>query len=100
MIITEAAWKHIYRIVSEGKSLRVGVRGGGCSGLSYVFQLDTEKEKDLVLESNGIKVYVDPKSDVYLKDVTLDYEETLMRQGFNIVNPKATQTCGCGNSFA
>jgi len=100
MNITDAAWKHISRIVPEGKALRIGVRGGGCSGLSYVFQLDTEREKDLVLESNGIKVYVDPKSDVYLKDVTLDYEETLMRQGFNIVNPHVVKSCGCGSSFS
>ena len=100
MNITDAAWKHISQVVKPDEALRVGIRGGGCSGLSYVFQLDTKREKDLVFESNGCKVYVDPKSNVYLKDVTLDYEETLMRQGFNIVNPQAKHTCGCGNSFS
>ena len=100
MNITEAAWKHIKEVVDERNSLRVGIRGGGCSGLSYVFQLDTKREHDLVFESDEIKVFVDPKSNVYLKDVTLDYEGTLMRQGFNIVNPNASHTCGCGSSFS
>ena len=100
MNITTAARNHIVKIVDERKGLRVGIKGGGCSGLSYHFQLDTEREKDLVLESNGIKVYVDPKSDVYLKDVTLDYEETLMRQGFNFVNPHVVRNCSCGSSFS
>jgi iron-sulfur cluster assembly protein len=99
MNITVTAWNHISQVVDERKGLRVGVRGGGCSGLSYVFQLDTEREKDLVFESGGVKVYIDPKSNLYLKDVTLDYEETLIRQGFNIVNPNANHTCGCGKSF-
>ena len=99
MNITITAWNHISKIVND-KCLRVGVRGGGCSGLSYVFQLDNEREKDLVFESEDLKVYVDPKSNVYLKDVTLDYEETLMRQGFNIINPQATKSCGCGSSFS
>jgi iron-sulfur cluster assembly protein len=99
MNITPNAWKHIEEIVND-KCLRVGIRGGGCSGLSYVFQLDTPRTRDLIFELNNIKVLVDPKSNVYLKDVTLDYEETLMRQGFNIINPRATKSCGCGSSFS
>ena len=84
----------------EQGGLRVGVQGGGCSGLTYAMRLDTEaRDRDKVIEENGARVFVDPKSYVYLEEVTLDYEETLMRQGFVFQNPKATHSCGCGTSF-
>jgi iron-sulfur cluster assembly protein len=78
----------------------LGVQGGGCSGLTYAMRLDTEaRDRDKVIEENGARVFVDPKSYVYLEEVTLDYEETLMRQGFIFQNPRATHSCGCGTSF-
>ena len=80
--------------------LRVGVQGGGCSGLSYAMRLDTRsRDRDKVFEENGARVFVDPKSFLYLDNTTLDYEDTLMRQGFVFQNPQAAHSCGCGSSF-
>ncbi len=85
----------------EGALLRLGVRGGGCSGLSYVIKFDTHpRERDRIFEFDGVRVFIDPKSFVYLNGMTLDYEETLMRQGFNFINPNASRSCGCGTSFS
>ena len=85
---------------AEG-GLRLGVMGGGCSGLSYSIKFDTQpRERDRVFEFDGVRVFVDPKSFLYLHGMTLDYEETLMRQGFNFINPNATHSCGCGSSFS
>lgn len=93
-------------MVKEGISpteggLRLGVTGGGCSGLSYAIKFDTQaRERDRVYEFDGVRVFVDPKSFLYLHGMTLDYEETLMRQGFNFINPNSTRSCGCGSSFS
>ncbi|HUX44007.1 MAG TPA: iron-sulfur cluster assembly accessory protein [Terracidiphilus sp.] len=85
---------------TEG-GLRLGVMGGGCSGLSYSIQFDTHpRERDRVYEFDGVRVFVDPKSFLYLHGMTLDYEETLMRQGFNFINPNSSRSCGCGSSFS
>ena len=85
---------------AEG-GLRLGVTGGGCSGLSYAIKFDSSpRERDRVYEFDGVRVFVDPKSFLYLHGMTLDYEETLMRQGFNFVNPNSTRSCGCGSSFS
>jgi iron-sulfur cluster assembly protein len=85
---------------SEG-GLRIGVTGGGCSGLSYAIKFDTRpRERDRVYDFDGVRVFVDPKSFLYLHGMTLDYEETLMRQGFNFINPNSTRSCGCGSSFS
>jgi iron-sulfur cluster assembly protein len=103
--VTEKAAKKIRELlvkqgVSNKGGLRLGVQGGGCSGLTYAMRLDIEaRDRDKVIEENGARVFVDPKSYVYLEEVTLDYEETLMRQGFVFQNPKATHSCGCGTSF-
>jgi iron-sulfur cluster assembly protein len=103
--VTEKAAKKIRELlvkqgVSNKGGLRLGVQGGGCSGLTYAMRLDTEaRDRDQVIEENGARVFVDPKSYVYLEEVTLDYEETLMRQGFIFQNPRATHSCGCGTSF-
>jgi iron-sulfur cluster assembly protein len=103
--VTEKAAKKIRELlvkqgVSNKGGLRLGVQGGGCSGLTYAMRLDIEAgDRDKVIEENGARVFVDPKSYVYLEEVTLDYEETLMRQGFVFQNPKATHSCGCGTSF-
>ena len=81
--------------------LRLGVLGGGCSGLSYQFKFDTKpRPNDNVFEFDGVKIYVDLKSIIYLHGMTLDYKETLMQSGFVFQNPNAKKSCGCGTSFA
>jgi iron-sulfur cluster assembly protein len=86
--------------VAEKGGLRLGVQGGGCSGLSYAMRLDSQpRERDQVIEEFGARIFVDPKSLVYLENITLDFEDTLMRKGFLFQNPQATRTCGCGSSF-
>lgn len=104
--VTEKAIKRIRTaIAKEGISpteggLRLGVLGGGCSGLSYSIKFDTQpRERDRVFTFEDVRVFIDPKSFVYLHGMTLDYEETLMRQGFNFINPNSTRSCGCGSSF-
>jgi iron-sulfur cluster assembly protein len=84
----------------EQGGLRVGVQGGGCSGLSYAMRLDTQaRNRDKIFEEHGARIFVDPKSLLYLNGTTLEYEETLMRQGFVFQNPNAARSCGCGSSF-
>jgi len=87
--------------LSEG-GLRVGVQGGGCSGLSYNLALDTEQRPgDRVFEQDGVKVFVDMKSLLYLGGATLDWkDEGLMQRGFTFINPNSSGDCGCGESFA
>lgn len=85
---------------TEG-GLRLGVMGGGCSGLSYSIKFDSHpRERDRIYEFDGVRIFVDPKSFIYLHGMTLDYEETLMRQGFNFINPNSSRSCGCGSSFS
>ena len=105
--VTDRAVKKIRSAMAkEGISpdeggLRLGVMGGGCSGLSYSIKFDTHpRERDRIYEFDGVRVFVDPKSFLYLHGMTLDYEETLMRQGFNFINPNSTRSCGCGSSFS
>jgi iron-sulfur cluster assembly protein len=83
--------------------LRVGIQGGGCSGLSYNIRFDSQaRERDRVYTfgDDHVKIFVDPKSFLYLHGMVLDYETTLMRQGFNFINPNSTKSCGCGSSFS
>lgn len=81
--------------------LRMGVRGGGCSGMSYALEFDTEQgPHDRVFEVDGIKVVVDAKSYLYLNGTTLDYVQQGLTGGFTFVNPNAKSTCGCGTSFS
>jgi iron-sulfur cluster assembly protein len=105
--VTDRAVKRIRTAMAkEGISpteggLRLGVMGGGCSGLSYSIKFDAQpRERDRIFEFDGVRVFVDPKSFLYLHGMTLDYEETLMRQGFNFINPNSTRSCGCGSSFS
>ena len=80
--------------------LRLGVLGGGCSGLSYQFKYDkAPRPNDKVFEFEGVKVFVDPKSYLYLHGLTLDYQESLIQSGFVFENPNAKKSCGCGTSF-
>lgn len=86
--------------VPEGSGLRMGVKGGGCSGFTYVLGFDEKStETDKVFEANGVKVFVDERSLPYLAGVVLDYQEGLQGKGFTFENPNATRTCGCGHSF-
>jgi iron-sulfur cluster assembly protein len=85
----------------EGSFVRVGVEGGGCSGLMYQLKFDSElKEGDQVFEDNGVKVVVDRKSYLYLIGTELDYSGGLNGKGFVFINPNASRTCGCGESFS
>ena len=87
-------------VPAETGGLRIGVQGGGCSGLSYAMRLESQaRDRDKVFEEHGARLIVDPKSFLYLNDTTLDYEENLMRQGFVFQNPNAARSCGCGSSF-
>jgi iron-sulfur cluster assembly protein len=88
-------------ISPEQGGLRLGVQGGGCSGLSYNIRFDTQpRERDRIFQYGDVRVFVDPKSFIYLHGMILDYQETLMQQGFVFVNPQATKSCGCGTSFS
>ena len=87
-------------ISPEQGGLRLGVQGGGCSGLTYNIRFDTQpRERDRIYVFQDVRVFVDPKSFIYLHGMTLDYEETLMQQGFVFRNPNAQKSCGCGTSF-
>jgi iron-sulfur cluster assembly accessory protein len=79
--------------------LRVGVRGGGCSGFQYALALDEKREEDHVFDSSGIRVLVDPASLRYVDGSTVDYTESFMGAGFEVSNPNVVASCGCGSSF-
>jgi len=104
--LSEAAAKEIKSIIkdqglSDAVALRVGVKGGGCSGFSYVLDLtEAQPENDEVMESNGIKILSDRKSYLYLNDTEIDFKDEVMGRGFVFKNPNATHTCGCGSSFS
>ncbi len=103
--LSEDAVKQIKKLQEDekvsGGGLRVSVVGGGCSGMSY--KLDFQKEpqpNDKIFEQDGIRVFVDPKSYIFIKGLTLDYSGGLNGTGFTFKNPNATKSCGCGTSFA
>lgn len=104
--LTERAVKEVKRIIDEqnlpeNTVLRVGVKGGGCSGFSYSLGFDdTVNPTDQIHESNGFKIVCDPKSFLYLNNTEVDFEESLMGRGFKFGNPNASKTCGCGESFS
>lgn len=85
----------------KGSFIRVGVKGGGCSGLVYDLTFDSEQnEEDKIFEDNGVKIAVDKKSFLYLAGTTLEFSGGLNGKGFSFVNPNASRTCGCGESFS
>ena len=85
----------------SGGGLRLGVLGGGCSGLSYQFKYDPQpRPNDHIFEFEDVRIFVDPKSMLYLDGMTLDYKESLMYSGFAFDNPNAAKSCGCGTSFS
>ena len=82
------------------EGVRLGVKGGGCSGFSYVLEFDNPREGDHILEQGGIRFFMDRKSSIYLKGIMLDYRSGLKGKGFIFQNPNAASTCGCGESFS
>jgi iron-sulfur cluster assembly protein len=103
--VTEKAAREVRRIIEEQKlpgdtGLRLGVQGGGCSGFSYKIAFETVKAPlDWEGNSSGIRIYIDPKSFLYLAGIELDFQDSLMGRGFVFNNPNAKKTCGCGESF-
>lgn len=104
--LTPAAAQEAKRLIEKEQKpnlgLRVGVKGGGCSGLTYVLSLDeaTPKQYDTVTEQEGIKLIVDAKSQLYLDGTTIDFKSAVMGGGFEFQNPMAKKSCGCGTSFS
>ncbi len=105
IVVTEKAQAEIKRIMAENKvpetyGLRVGVKGGGCSGLTYTLGFDAEpNEGDTVIQTDTMKLFVDGKSLFYLSGTELDFSDGLNGKGFVFNNPNAAKTCGCGESF-
>jgi iron-sulfur cluster assembly protein len=105
IMLTEKAAAQVAKVKSEnnipaGHGLRLGVKGGGCSGLSYVLGFDEKpNEKDKVFTVRGVTVFIDPKSLFYLSGTVLDFSDGLNGKGFVFNNPQAAKTCGCGSSF-
>lgn len=86
--------------IADDYGLRLGVKGGGCSGMSYTLGFDAaSRDTDLVLDAEGVNIFIDSKSMFYLMGMTLDFSDGLMGKGFTFNNPNATKTCGCGSSF-
>ena len=103
--ISDAAFERLTRLLesrnSKTEGLRVAVQGGGCAGLAYKLSWDpAPQEKDKIFERGKVRVFVDPKSYLFLIGSMIDYQEELLQSGFKINNPRARATCGCGESFA
>ena len=101
------ALEHVIELMKEGgltpdtHNLRVGIKGGGCSGLSYDLSFDnTQESTDTLAEDKGVKILIDRKSLLYLIGTELDFSDGLNGKGFQFVNPNASRTCGCGESFS
>lgn len=105
ILLTETALKHVLALrEKQGKDLclRVGVRQGGCSGMSYMMDFEepsSVREDDQVFDYEGFKIICDPKSILYLYGLVLDYSDAMIGGGFQFTNPNANQSCGCGKSF-
>ena len=101
--LTETAAKHIENFLSKrgkGEGIRLGVKTSGCSGMAYTLEfVDEVHAEDIVFEGHGVKVFVDPKSHVYLDGTELDYTKEGLQEGFKFQNPNVKDECGCGESF-
>ncbi len=102
---TDAAVAEVKRLMTEPdfdteKMLRVGVKGGGCSGMTYVLDFDTKKDNDAIFEKDGVHFLVDNSQSIYLFGMEIEWEGGLNSRGFTFKNPNASSTCGCGTSFA
>ena len=105
VILTDRAARQVEKIkkdenLDEELFLRVAVEGGGCSGLSYKLGFDFKTDEDKVVESEGLQIVVDPKHIMYLEGIKIDYPDGLDARGFTFDNPNASESCGCGTSFA
>tara|TARA_R110002051_G_scaffold269343_1_gene329424 strand:+ start:170 stop:478 length:309 start_codon:yes stop_codon:yes gene_type:complete len=101
LTFTDAAIKQLATALEENEMVRVAVQGGGCSGMNYVLNIETDRdEEDILLDIPGTIVYIDPYSADILSETTIDYVKTLQREGFVFNNPAANTTCGCGSSFS
>ena len=103
--LTAAALTEVRRLMSEpgfekGKILRVGVKGGGCSGMTYVLDFDNRKENDAMYQKDGVDFIIDNSQSIYLFGMEIEWEGGLNSRGFTFKNPNASSTCGCGTSFA
>ena len=103
--LTDGAVKQLKRLIEEKEvpesyGLRIGVKGGGCSGFTYLLGFDEKNEKDEEFEVNGIKVYMEKAHGLYLLGMEIDWLDGLNNRGFVFNNPNATDTCGCGTSFS
>lgn len=102
--ITTSALKELKRLASEqpedNNLFRIGVKGGGCSGLTYIIDFGKEDAQDLVFDYDGLKVIVNQAHALYLQGVVLEFEVGLNNRGFSFSNPNAKETCGCGTSFS
>ena len=105
--LTETAAREVSTIIKQQEldaqkiRLRVGVKGGGCSGFSYILDLtENAKDTDEIFEQHGVRVVCDPKSYLYLNGTTIDFKDEIMGRGFVFQNPNANTTCGCGSSFS
>ncbi len=107
IVLTATAAREVKTIIQQQDldpdkvRLRVGVKGGGCSGFSYILDLtEVKKDTDEEIEIHGVKIICDPKSLLYLNGTTIDFKDEIMGRGFVFTNPNANSTCGCGSSFA
>ena len=92
--------KRLYTLQPEGKYLRVGAKGGGCSGLTYVLDFDTKDVNDELFETGGVQCIMDKGQGMYLLGMEINWDNGLNNRGFTFSNPNASKTCGCGTSFA
>jgi iron-sulfur cluster assembly protein len=105
VILTDRAVNQINKIrldesIPDDQYLRVGVKGGGCSGMSYILGFDNKNDFDMELDRNGILVIVDKRHVIYLGGTVVDFKDGLDARGFTFENPRAASTCGCGSSFS
>jgi iron-sulfur cluster assembly protein len=105
IVLTERAARQIKKIRQqeqhgENVLLRVGVKGGGCSGLSYTIDFDEEQDMDTIIEQHGVRILVDKRHGLYLDGTVVDFKDGLDARGFTFENPQASTTCGCGSSFS
>jgi iron-sulfur cluster assembly protein len=99
---TPKAIEYLVEALAPGEIVRVGVEGGGCSGMNYKLIIETEDadDEDVKLDVPGVDIYIDPYSADILRETTIHYESTLMQKGFKFINRLANATCGCGSSFS
>ena len=105
VILTPNAVREVKNLLEKGNyapghGLRLGVKGGGCAGFSYILDFDTVKENDHTFETNGVQVFIDKSQEMYLYDCEIDFKSGLDNRGFIFNNPNASSTCGCGTSFS